>query len=106
MVELVSRLVGMNRLVGTPLWARQLAALEALQIYAPLGHGLGLRALSSQLEDSSFQVPTNRHFAQLVLSVVLWCVWGINHSSFAGSVLQLCLITSNADAQHTATLRG
>jgi len=55
-VELVARLVGMGTLLGTPLYARQLAALEALQIYAPLGHGLGLRALCAQLEDRCFQV--------------------------------------------------
>ncbi|KAL0049608.1 hypothetical protein WJX82_005847 [Trebouxia sp. C0006] len=54
-VELVARLVGMGTLLGTPLYARQLAALEALQIYAPLGHGLGLRALCAQLEDRCFQ---------------------------------------------------
>lgn len=46
----------MGNLVGTPLYARQLAALEALQIYAPLGHGLGLRPLCAQLEDRCFQV--------------------------------------------------
>jgi len=61
-VELVARLVGMGTLLGTPLYARQLAALEALQIYAPLGHGLGLRALCAQLEDRCFQV---RHLACL-----------------------------------------
>ena len=55
-VELVARLVGMGTRLGTPLYARQLAALEALQIYAPLGHGLGLRALCAQLEDRCFQV--------------------------------------------------
>ncbi|KAL0024788.1 hypothetical protein WJX79_007329 [Trebouxia sp. C0005] len=54
-VELVARLVGMGTRLGTPLYARQLAALEALQIYAPLGHGLGLRALCAQLEDRCFQ---------------------------------------------------
>ncbi|KAL0022060.1 hypothetical protein WJX77_011849 [Trebouxia sp. C0004] len=54
-VELVARLVGMASPLGTPLYARQLAALEALQIYAPLGHGLGLRALCAQLEDRCFQ---------------------------------------------------
>lgn len=54
-VELVARLVGMSTPLGTPLYARQLAALEALQIYAPLGHGLGLRALCAQLEDRCFQ---------------------------------------------------
>lgn len=46
----------MGGLVGTPQYARQLAALEALQIYAPLGHGLGLRPLCAQLEDRCFQV--------------------------------------------------
>ncbi len=55
-VEVVARLVGMGTLVGTPLYARQLAALEALQIYAPMGHGLGLRPLCAQLEDRCFQV--------------------------------------------------
>jgi len=55
-VELVARLVDMGTPLGTPLYARQLAALEALQIYAPLGHGLGLRALCAQLEDRCFQV--------------------------------------------------
>ena len=55
-VEVVARLVGMRDPVGTPLYARQLAALEALQIYAPLGHGLGLRPLCAQLEDRCFQV--------------------------------------------------
>ena len=46
----------MGSLVGTPQYARQLAALEALQIYAPLGHGLGLQPLCAQLEDRCFQV--------------------------------------------------
>lgn len=46
----------MGSLMGTPQYARQLAALEALQIYAPLGHGLGLRPLCAQLEDRCFQV--------------------------------------------------
>lgn len=55
-VEVVARLVGMGSPIGTPLYARQLAALEALQIYAPLGHGLGLRPLCAQLEDKCFQV--------------------------------------------------
>ena len=55
-VELVARLVGMRNMVGVPMYARQLAALEALQIYGPLGHGLGLRHLCAQLEDRCFQV--------------------------------------------------
>lgn len=42
--------------VGGERWARQLAALEALQLFAPMGHALGLQGLSSQLEDRCFQV--------------------------------------------------
>ena len=60
-VEVVARLVGMGSPIGTPLYARQLAALEALQIYAPLGHGLGLRPLCAQLEDKCFQVRQAKH---------------------------------------------
>lgn len=39
-----------------PQWARQMAALEALQIYAPLGHALGLRSISAAMEDQCFKV--------------------------------------------------
>ena len=39
---------------------RQVAALEALQIYAPLGHALGMGRLTAQLEDCCFQVRVRR----------------------------------------------
>ena len=55
-VEVVARWVGMHDLAASPPYAQQLAALEGLQIYAPLGHGLGLRTLCAQLEDRCFQV--------------------------------------------------
>ena len=45
-----------NELAAGEQWQRQLAALEALQIYAPMGHALGLQALCSGLEDRCFQV--------------------------------------------------
>ena len=45
-----------NELAAGEQWQRQLAALEALQIYAPMGHALGLQALCSGLEDCCFQV--------------------------------------------------
>jgi len=35
---------------------RQIMALEALQIFAPLGHALGLGSISSQIEDICFKV--------------------------------------------------
>lgn len=56
-VEVVARLDGMRgaEAAGQPLYARQLAALEALQVYAPMGHALGLAALSAELEDCCFQ---------------------------------------------------
>ena len=36
------------------LW-RQVVALEALQLYAPMGHALGLGPLSTSIEDICFQ---------------------------------------------------
>lgn len=54
-VEIVSRAVAMASSDRLPVWARQIAALEGLQIYAPLGHALGLGTLSSALEDRCFQ---------------------------------------------------
>ena len=40
----------------TEKWQRQLAALEALQIFAPMGHALGLSGICAELEDRCFQV--------------------------------------------------
>ena len=37
-------------------WQRQLGALEALQIFAPMGHALGLARMCAELEDQCFQV--------------------------------------------------
>ncbi len=51
-----------NSLAGAEQWQRQLAALEALQIFAPMGHALGLASVSAELEDRCFQA---RHW-------VLW----------------------------------
>lgn len=56
MVEVVAQWVAIHDQGSTQPYARQLAALEGLQIYAPLGQGLGLRNLCAQLEDRCFQV--------------------------------------------------
>ena len=50
-----------NSLAGAEQWQRQLAALEALQIFAPMGHALGLASVSAELEDRCFQVHTAAH---------------------------------------------
>lgn len=55
-VEVVARLDGLGNMEGKQQWARQIAALEALQIYAPMGHALGMGRLSSVMEDRCFQV--------------------------------------------------
>ncbi len=39
-----------------PVYQRQLLALEALQVYAPLGHALGLGPVCAGMEDLCFQV--------------------------------------------------
>ncbi len=58
-VEVVARLDGLRAAAARrgPLYAQQLMALEALQVYAPMGHALGLDAVSAELEDCCFQVP-------------------------------------------------
>ena len=59
MVEVVARLDGLRAAAARrePLYVQQLMALEALQVYAPMGHALGLDAASAELEDCCFQVP-------------------------------------------------
>eukprot|EP00887_Chlorella_sp_A99_P003103 scaffold9.g3103.t1 len=39
-----------------PRHQQQVTALEALQIYAPLGHALGMRQVSGELEDTAFHL--------------------------------------------------
>ena len=39
----------------SPAAARQVAALEALQLYGPLGHALGMGPVAAELEDACFQ---------------------------------------------------
>ena len=58
-----------NELAAGEQWQRQLAALEALQIYAPMGHALGLQALCSGLEDRCFQVCSGSGSVQLPILV-------------------------------------
>jgi hypothetical protein len=59
-IEVVCRLEDLRRLGGAgaaaPRYERQVAALEALQIYAPMGHALGMGRLAAELEDACFQV--------------------------------------------------
>lgn len=55
-VEVVSRHIALTASADRlPAWERQIRALEGLQIYAPLGHGLGLSALCCEMEDRCFQ---------------------------------------------------
>ena len=66
-MEVAARLEGLAALAGSngastaaqlavPRYERQVAALEALQIYAPMGHALGMLRLTAELEDCCFQV--------------------------------------------------
>ncbi|KAL4427713.1 hypothetical protein ABPG75_001802 [Micractinium tetrahymenae] len=54
-VEIVARL-GLLCSPGQPSYEQQVAALEALQMYAPMGHALGLGPVAQQLEDRCFQI--------------------------------------------------
>ncbi|GIM06603.1 hypothetical protein Vretimale_10880, partial [Volvox reticuliferus] len=55
-VEVVSWWDELQHLGGLPEFEQQALALEALQIGAPLGHALGLGALSAVMEDTCFKV--------------------------------------------------
>jgi hypothetical protein len=109
-------------------WQRQLLALEALQIFAPMGHALGLTSLSAELEDRCFQVsdaqacmPVPCHARQVLhcacsvkntgLSTLVWkngvtcmvtCMWWCCRSCFRAHMrrqLSGCL----GRGQHTRT---
>ena len=56
MVEVCRRTNDVQNHPSTEKWQRQLAALEALQIFAPMGHALGLSRICAELEDRCFQV--------------------------------------------------
>lgn len=56
MVEVCRRANDVESSQSTEKWQRQLAALEALQIFAPMGHALGLSGICAELEDRCFQV--------------------------------------------------
>lgn len=55
-LEVASRWVGMAYVRALPIYEQQLVALEALQVFAPLGHALGMGSVSSQMEDAALQV--------------------------------------------------
>jgi len=54
-VEVVARWDELRASTALPVYERQALALEALQVYAPLGHALGLGAVSAAMEDLCFQ---------------------------------------------------
>jgi hypothetical protein len=55
-LEVASRWAGLAHLGALPVYEQQLVALEAVQIYAPLAHALGLGALAAEMEDVAYQV--------------------------------------------------
>jgi len=55
-LEVASRWVGLVHIGSLPVYEQQLVALEAVQIYAPLAHALGLGAVAAEMEDAAFRV--------------------------------------------------
>lgn len=55
-VEVMSRWDALCHMHHMPGYEQQLLALEALQIYAPLGYALGIGPISAQMEDLCFKV--------------------------------------------------
>ena len=60
-----------------------MAALEGLQIFAPLGHALGLKAAASGLEDRCFQVLFPESYSRTA-------TWLREHAATASSLLDAC----------------
>mmetsp|Transcript_30964 Transcript_30964/g.68597 ORF Transcript_30964/g.68597 Transcript_30964/m.68597 type:complete len:668 (+) Transcript_30964:195-2198(+) len=55
-VEVISRWDELQHMSTLPYYEQQIIALEALQVYAPLGHALGIGAISARIEDLCFKV--------------------------------------------------
>ena len=56
MVEVLARANGLAQLGSMTHYKRQLTAIEALQIYVPLAHALGMAATAAEMEDRCFKV--------------------------------------------------
>ncbi len=55
-LEVVCRWDELLHMHSLPFSDQQIVALEALQLFAPLGHALGLGAVSAKMEDICFKV--------------------------------------------------
>lgn len=66
-VEVCRRADDVQNQPSSEKWQRQLAALEALQIFAPMGHALGLSMMCAELEDRCFQVLSHLMAPELVV---------------------------------------
>ncbi|XP_002964964.2 probable GTP diphosphokinase CRSH1, chloroplastic [Selaginella moellendorffii] len=86
-VELASRLDEMRHVDCLPRLRQQMAALENMQLYAPLAHALGLGTLSQELEDMAFRIL----FPDSYQCVEDWLQshWGDGEAIIAESIKQL-----------------
>jgi hypothetical protein len=74
-IEVVWRWLGLVQPPGLP-HQQQLQAMEALTIYCPLGHALGLGGCSAALEDAAFKVGGfGRVVWGPVFGVPVWCTF-------------------------------
>ena len=75
-LEVVCRWDDLQHMASLPASEQQIMALEALQLFAPLGHALGLGAVSSRIEDLCFKV--GRDFGALGDGLLGhdFCSWG------------------------------
>lgn len=73
-VEVAARLHSLRTATegNTPSHDLHVAALEALQIYAPMGHALGMGVVSAELEDRCFRVSADISYWVMMY---LHCYW-------------------------------
>ena len=87
-LEVVNRWDELQHMAGLPLYEQQLVALECLQIYAPLGHALGLGTISALMEDTCFKASKRARGAQ---GRGAPCLGGARGGACPGAVRGACL---------------
>lgn len=95
-LEVAARWVGSAHWGALPLYEQQLVALEALQVYAPLAHALGLASVASEMEDAAFRVVFPSSYA----STGAWMrsLSDAAHAALHGAAAQLAAALERDDA--------
>lgn len=102
-LDLVLKLDLMRHLDYLPRYKQQMVSLEVMKIYAPLGHAVGTKILSLELEDLSFQY-------LFPYSYLYLDTWLRSHEIGSGPLIDICkdqlLQTLRSDHYLTEMIEG